>query len=350
MPPYRQTHLRRTGYLVLLLALALPACQAPRTAESARAFLEETAGPLTGDLAARIAARDKPHVILISLDTLRADHLGSYGYGRETSPFLDELASFGVRFEEVISQSPKTAPSHMSLFTGVYPYAHGTHFIYEERQEQGVVPLSQELEVLPTWFREMGYRTAAWAGGGQMGAEAGFGRGFDEFHENLGDINREKMLAILDWFRERSDRPCFLFLHTYQIHDPYMPPAPYNTMYYPDYQGWVVGDREKLRAMAGAEDFFSVQQAFWRMDSKDEESLDATQFSPDDLRKLIALYDGGIRYTDDLLRRFFDGLAREGLLDNTLIAITSDHGEEFLEHGGLLHRVLYRETLRVPMI
>ena len=119
-------------------------------------FLEEAARPLKGDLAGRIAAAGQPHVILISLDTLRADHLGSYGYGKETSPFLDELASFGVRFEQVISQSPKTAPSHMSLFTGVYPYAHGTHFLYEEHEEAGVVPVSPELKMLPEWFREMG--------------------------------------------------------------------------------------------------------------------------------------------------------------------------------------------------
>jgi arylsulfatase A-like enzyme len=114
----------------------------------------------------------------------------------------------------------------------------------------------------------------------------------------------------------------------------------------PSYTGWVVGSRDELRALNGS-GFETLHKAFWR---KTGPKVDPSIIGPDDLRRMVDLYDGGIRYTDDVLRGFFAGLARDGLLDDTLVVIFSDHGEEFLEHGGVLHEMLYQETLHVPLI
>jgi arylsulfatase A-like enzyme len=287
-----------------------------------------------------------PHVLLISLDTLRADHLGAWGYERPTSPFLDALAGSGVRFARAFSQSPKTAPSHMSVFTGTFPLDHGAHFDYATAPPT-VHPVRDEIPTLPEHMLRAGYRTAAWTGGGQVSFSAGFARGFKEFNSGLGKLDPQKMETIRRWFREHADRPCFLFLHTYQIHDPYLPPPPYDALFAdPAYDGWVVADRERLTS-GNDRSWDTLHAAFWR---KTGSAVDTSLIGPADLQRLVDLYDGGIRFTDDVLRGFFAGLHADGLLTDTLVVVFSDHGEEFLEHGGVLHEMLYRETLHVPLI
>ena len=155
------------------------------------------------------------------------------------------------------------------------------------------------------------------------------------------------MNEVRAWFRRNSDEPCFLFIHTYQIHDPYLPPSPYNLIFASDYKGWVIGDKDRLRTIAGGTEYEDLYHAFWRTPDLNP---DPASVGPDDLQQLVALYDGGIRYTDDVLNGFFEDLRQDGLLDNTLVVVFSDHGEEFLEHDGLLHEKLYRETLHVPLI
>jgi len=246
-------------------------------------------------------------------------HLGAWGYDRPTSPFLDALARSGVRFQRAYSQSPKTAPSHMSLFTGTYPSIHGVHFAYKTSPPT-VYPVARDLDLLSEIISRSGYRTAAWTGGGQVTRKAGFAQGFDRFTENLGDINPWKMNEIRAWFRRNSDQPCFLFIHTYEIHDPYLPPSPYNEIFSSEYQGWVVGDKNKLRTITGGAGFNGLHHAFWRTNNA---SPDPASVGPDDLRQLVALYDGGIRYTDDVLHGFFEDLRQDGLLDNTLVVVFS---------------------------
>ncbi len=350
--------------MCLALVLVLTACVQPVThdhvaLENQPESVEKITPTWVGDFASAVSEgtaaggpvdgvqpNQRPHVLLISLDTLRADHLGAWGYDRPTSPFLDALARSGVRFQRAYSQSPKTAPSHMSLFTGTYPSIHGVHFAYKTSPPT-VYPVARDLDLLSEIISRSGYRTAAWTGGGQVTRKAGFAQGFDRFTENLGDINPWKMNEIRAWFRRNSDQPCFLFIHTYEIHDPYLPPSPYNEIFSSEYQGWVVGDKNKLRTITGGAGFNGLHHAFWRTNNA---SPDPASVGPDDLRQLVALYDGGIRYTDDVLHGFFEDLRQDGLLDNTLVVVFSDHGEEFLEHGDLLHKMLYRETLHVPLI
>ena len=294
-------------------------------------------------------ANSRPHVLLISLDTLRADHLGAWGYDRPTSPFLDELARHGVRFDQAFSHSPKTAPSHMSVFTGAFPSDHGAHLEYKFPGGRPIVfPSKRDVITLAEILQGAGYRTAAWTGGGQVTRSAGFARGFDRFLENTAQINPSKMQPIRTWFRRNSTKPCFIFVHTYQIHDPYLPPPPYNDAFTAeDYRGWVIGDRVKLTETVEGADYFSIAAAFWK---KTGRKPDPSIIGPDDRQHLIDLYDGGIRYTDDVLRGFFEDLASDGLLENTLVIVFADHGEEFLEHRGVLHEKLYQETLHVPLI
>ncbi len=234
----------------------------------------------------------------------------------------------------------------MSIFTGLYPSTHGTHFVYAT-EPPTVIPTAREHELLAEILQKAGYRTAAWTGGGQVSRRAGFARGFDRFTESLGNISPKNLKGVSRWFRRHADMPCFLFVHTYQIHDPYTPPAPYNTMFDDGYNGWVMGDRNELRKRAGNGDFSSLHDVFWR---KTGPRLDPTIFNRQDVDRLVSLYDGGIRYTDDLLSGFFEDLQSSGLLDDTLVVIMADHGEEFSEHGGFLHEMLYQETLHVPLI
>ena len=359
----RSQHLGGPWPACLALILTLPACVQPTThdhvaLEGKPESLEQTGPTWVGNFALTVGDNTvadrlfdgplpnrRPHVLLISLDTLRADHLGAWGYDRPTSPFLDALARNGIRFQRVYSQSPKTAPSHMSLFTGAYPSAHGAHFAYKTSPPT-VYPVARDLELLPEIMRRAGYRTAAWTGGGQVSSAAGFDRGFDRYSEDLGDINSWKMNEVRAWFRRNSDEPCFLFIHTYQIHDPYLPPSPYNLIFASDYEGWVIGDKH-LQPTGGGAGFEDLHRTFWRTPDLNP---DPASVGPDDLQQLVALYDGGIRYTDDVLHGFFEDLRQDGLLDDTLVVVFSDHGEEFLEHDGLLHEKLYRETLHVPLI
>jgi arylsulfatase A-like enzyme len=263
--------------------------------------------------------------LLISIDTLRADHLGCYGYGRDTSPFLDSLARRGVLFENAFVQLPGTLPSHMSIFTGLYPGEHGVY------PPAGV--LSPEIETLPEAFQRSGFRTAGHTEGGYVHGGYGFARGFDEFsHEALQvetDVERTTARG-LDFLRrlEGGDR-FFLFLHTYVVHDPYFPPAEYRDRFWPQ----------------PAPDAFAATgpnlAAFNR---------GRTTMTPEALEFYRASYDASIRYADDVFKSFFAELSRLGLDRDLTVVLTSDHGEEFREHGKMVHEQIYRETLHVPLI
>jgi arylsulfatase A-like enzyme len=264
--------------------------------------------------------------ILISIDTLRADHLGLYGYPKPTSPFLDELAHRANVFDEAYSQFPSTLVSHMTMFTGLYP------------REHGVLPpnaaLSPAIETLPEIFAGAGFRTGGFTEGGFMSGRFGFRRGFDTFVSH--DRNRDRPLE--GTFRRAGqyladlgpkDR-FFVFVHTYAVHTPYDAPERYQRMF------WSGPPPPGAIAPTGP-------------------ALVRANMSPDRPTKLvvdqlIAQYDAGIRQTDDTLRAFFAELDRLGLTRDTTILLTADHGEEFQEHGLFTHLQVYRESLHVPLL
>lgn len=284
-----------------------------------------------------------PNVIVISLDTLRADHLGCYGYSKPTSPFLDSLAEKKgvVLFEQCISQAPNTAPSHMSLFTSLYPSVHAIPNIIPSEDSGGMV-LNQAVKPMAQVFKEAGYQTIAVTDGGYLSPLFGFSKGFDSYHCLYENVEKKITRAITALNSARSqEAPFFLFLHTYETHAPYVPPEPFRSRFSGSYNGWL-----KPYCFAGKDAIAknkhlnAFKDIFKKRDTLNEE----------DVRYLKGLYDGEIAYTDHELKKFWRYLEKKQLLDNTCIIILSDHGEEFKEHGDMNHKQLYDEVVHVPLI
>jgi len=281
-------------------------------------------------------------VLLISIDTLRADRLGCYGYDRGTSPHLDALAQESVLFEDVYAPSCKTAESHMSLFTSLPVSAHG---VTNASVRLGVAPtaLCKNRLTLGQMLRRSGYWNTAVACGGNLMPDMGFVRGFEgRFDSRLRDVSEivDLTLAQID-AGLAQERPVFAFMHTYQVHGPYVPPPPYLERFAPGYRG-VVGERvRRFESLSFDEQFRAMHEGFW----EGEES-----FGPEDTAYLSDLYDGEIAYTDAELGRLLDALRQRGVLDRMLVVVFSDHGEEFAEHGEYQHDQLYRESLHVPLL
>ena len=267
----------------------------------------------------------KPNVIFISLDTLRADHLGSYGYERDTSPNIDVFAKEALLFEKCIATSSWTLPTHASIFTGLQPAIHGAYGIEKWR-------LSTSYDTLAEVLHEENYTTVAFTDGGVIAGEKGFYQGFDLFSDGVSFQNPRpaetaKLVVdqTLNWLDVHQDAPFFLFMHTFEIHDVYQPPEPFLGMFGPPDPAVIYP--AKRGNMKG------------NMPSKENAHL------------AIARYDEGIAYTDNELGRLFTYLKENGLTDNTIIVLFADHGEEFYDHNEITHRHnLYNETVHVPLI
>lgn len=263
---------------------------------------------------------DRPNVILISVDTLRADHIHGYGYGRETTPALDELMRKGTSFSNAISQSPWTLPSHASLFTSLYPHTHGV--------TDNLLALDEKVPTLTTMLKREGYKIAGFSTSPNLSARHGFIKGFDVYacEEVRAPIVCDRALK---WLASIGRENFFLFLHFYDVHTDYEPLPHYLSMFETSYNGNVDGKGSTLYRVRDGE--LSISEA--------------------DVRHLIALYDAEIRQFDNTIGMFFQILEERDMLSKTIVIVTSDHGEEFAEHGGVLHgRTLYDELLRIPFI
>ena len=269
-------------------------------------------------------------VILISIDTLRADALGCYGYPRPTSPNTDRMAREGVLFRDVIASSSWTLPAHVSMLTGLDPDRHGVvKFSFFH-------PLADELETLAERLWDAGYETGGLIGGGFVSNDLGFDQGCDRQWENPDSSGRTDTLhAVVDrakpWLAERRGRPFFLFLHTYHVHLPFEPPPPYDTMFDPGYDG-------PYKSRLTEKDAFGLVRA--------------KRLGPRLMRHARALYDGEIRDMDAAMGNLVSFLRSTGLDQHTCVLVTSDHGEEFGEHDGFSHgrAKVYEELIRVPLI
>jgi hypothetical protein len=270
--------------------------------------------PVWGDpvvLAPPPAPDPRPNLVLLSIDTLRRDHLDVYGYARETAPFLrDGLAAGGTVFDGLVAEAATTDPSHMTMFTSLPAQVHGV----TRHLEALDVPVTTLAEAL----RAHGYRTAAITEDGPLAHDRGFAIGFEAYRENKSPSVILPAGRVEDTFRQarawldrNGDRPFFLFLHTFQVHAPYAPPAAYRA-------------------------FFTE---------------DAPAALPVEQRRAIADYDREIRYVDDQLAALVRHADARGRDRDTIWIVLSDHGEEFWEHGSLGHGALpYEEVLGVPLI
>ena len=245
-------------------------------------------------------------VILISLDTLRADRLSAYGYRRPTSPRLDALAREGVLFRTAIAQAPWTRPSHRSMLMSRYP------------GESGRATTPTLAEAL--W--RAGWRTTALTGGGQVDYRFDtFQRGFESFQATHWIDDLESVVGLLEAGRSRRE---LLFLHTYKVHDPYVE------------ANFTAGmPRGRLGPTFGKKDWERLRK----------------RLGPEERQYVSALYDGGVAWVDERLGALFDRLRAEGLLDRAVVIVTSDHGEQFWEHGTWRHGMnVYDHQLHVPLI
>jgi arylsulfatase A-like enzyme/Tfp pilus assembly protein PilF len=246
------------------------------------------------------APRSRPNLLLITIDTLRADHVGAYGAATGATPALDALAAAGARFDQVQTAVPLTGPSHATILTGVYPPSHGV-------RGNVVFTLGSEHPTLAARLKRHGYRTAAFVGAYPVAAAFGFGQGFDtfdeEFHESgptdQGAERRANEVAdaALKFLAGGGATPFFAWLHFYDPHAPYTPPSPY------------------------AERFARTP------------------------------YDGEIAFTDAQVGRVIDALHASGRDRDTIVIVLADHGEGLGDHHELTHAVLtYQSTMRVPLI
>jgi arylsulfatase A-like enzyme len=266
--------------------------------------------------------------VLVSVDTLRADHLGCYGYKRETSPAADSLAKDSALFLNTYASSPWTLPSHVSMMTSL----HGVHHqVYHEDEK-----MAPDLITLADTLRSQGFMTSAFTDGGFVSRVYGFSRGFDSYQERGDGVLIHNSAELIwreasEWLDANREKDFFLFLHTYQPHNPYVCPHPYGTMFLEENAVWRSIDL--MGHLGGYAGIYS-------------------ELAEEERRNIIGLYDGEIRYTDEALVKPLIGKLKElGLYDSTLIVLTSDHGEEFFDHSSWAHgHHLYDEALKVPLI
>jgi len=297
------------------------------------------------------AAGNRPNVLLIILDTVRAKSLSLYGYHRDTSPSLTRLAGRGVWFERAFSTAPWTLPSHASLLTGDYPH---------QLSADWIEPLDRKVPTLAERFSAEGYVTGGFvANVGYLSWEFGLNRGFAHYEDYLfrpRDILESTSIGrqldysflvrdflrtdqhlvridapsinrrFLSWVDKRGDRPFFAFLNYYDAHGPYLPPSPWDSRYgapRPD-------NRSTLHRFLGRP-FGPLPQAV--------------------VDREMDQYDGALAYLDDQIGKLIEELDRRHLLDHTIVLLTADHGEEFGEHGLFDHgNSLYRPSVQVPLL
>lgn len=277
------------------------------------------------------------HVILISVDTLRADHLGCYGYGSPTTPRIDAFRKDASLFREAIAHAPSTLPSHASMLTSLLPSHHGASVANNFGLDPNAATLTEIL-------KDEGYRTASFNGGIQLDPLYGLDRGFDVYEAARPSVASADLLVdpvdmfdhavdrAIEWIATSSDGPFFLFLHTYEAHHPYTPDSKILAFLEPEYDGPLPKD---------------ISVDLLQKINRGEVTIDDA-----DRAHIIAAYDAEIRSVDDAFGRLVDFLRERGLYDDTIIVFTSDHGEELGEHGfmGWHSHTLFDELLRVPLL
>ncbi|MCZ6816562.1 MAG: sulfatase, partial [Planctomycetota bacterium] len=270
-----------------------------------------------------------PNVILITLDTLRADHLGCYGYDRPTSPRIDAFAETATLYRRGYATSPWTVPTHGSLFTGKFPYEHGAHSFKVDRPVMNVNRLPLEHLTLAEALKSEGYQTGAFiANNGYLTAGSQFNQGFDTYHVErvYADTLNERIFA---WLDARRDKRFFIFINHIDTH------RPYNTAPRPG-----ITDRPVVRDQGQL------------LDRLYAAVMPGTGPIPSDLvARVTDQYDTAVANVDAAIGSLLDKLESMGIYDRTLIVLTSDHGEYIGEHHLVEHsKDVYQEVLWVPLI
>jgi arylsulfatase len=279
----------------------------------------------------------KPNVILITISSLRADHVSCLGYDRQTTPNFDEFAKKNILFNNAFATSSWQMPAVGSIFTSLYPTEHGATHVNKK--------LDPKIQTLAGTLKENGFYTAGFSCNPRLTGEYGFDRGFDFYDdysvlmmfstlsfgkEDSFDINKRRTNDLINdaamrWLTNNTNRPFFLFVHYYDNHWDYLPPKPYDSLYDLNYHGDINGT-EIAR-----------------------EPLYSNRPLDKDVTHIISLYDGEIRQTDYDLGEMLTFLKKQGRFEDSLIIIMSDHGQQFYEHGHTSHHGIFDELIRVPL-
>ncbi len=286
----------------------------------------------------------RPDVLLISLDTLRADALGCYGNPRRTSPTIDGLAERGVRFARCYAPAPHTAPSHVSLLSGLLPLAHGVPNASAESKR--LAQLNENWPTLTELLAGDGYQTMFVCNGGQLRREMGIERAVEQFDSSTRTFAAaiEVVDAMLD--DVARDEPLFSFVHTYETHAPYLPPRRMN--------GAPLHGRFTDREYRGV-----LRRTYDKLIGRIDEGAglaaeflaDSASFKAPDIEFLVGLYHEEVLWTDNQLLRLLEAWSSRRDISNTVVVIVSDHGEQLGERGAFGHRFgLDVELVHVPLI
>lgn len=264
-------------------------------------------------------------MFLISFDTLRADHLGCYGYSKETSPNIDRFSEDGVLFETVIAQAASTKPSHASIFTAKNVMTHGAC-------GGDNITLPEENVTMAEILKKNGYHTICYNSGGYMRPFFQLDQGFDIYDSSVVGTFQKTVDATKNWINGQPDEKFFMFMHTYEVHHPYQPRLQFARMFDTGYDGPLP-------------QHISIELLREINDGK-------RAMTPADRAHIITCYDAEIRSMDEAFGGFIAWLKLKRLYDDSLIIVTSDHGEEFAEHGrmGWHSHSLFEELIHVPLI
>lgn len=270
---------------------------------------------------------DDFNIIFISIDTLRADHLGAYKYPKNTSPNIDQFRKDSVLFRRCMAQSASTLPSHASMFTSLIPSHHTAFFTRKQSLPDSMLTMAEILQ-------RKNFRTISFNDGGQIDPRFGLDQGFELYDSSNYEFQTFKRIVdkSINWLEGNPGEKFFLFLHTYETHHPYTPKPGYLELFESDYNGPLPKD-------------ISVELI-------NKVNAGEVELSEADKKHFINTYDAEIRSMDDSFALLTDYLKEKGLYDKTMIIFTSDHGEEFGEHGmwGMHSNTLFNEQLHVPLI
>jgi arylsulfatase A-like enzyme len=281
------------------------------------------------------------NLIIISIDPLRVSNMSLYGYDKPTTPNIDRLSERALVFTNAVSVSSWTLPSAMSMFTGVYPSNHkitNKYTISEDKSEKlsNLNDISPDLLTMAQLFKEGGYKTGGFTGGAALDKEFGFDKGFDVY-DSKGEFGGFDLTIpdALDWIEKNKGEKFFVYLQGYDTHGQYFPVNGYDKRFLDfDYNGTLTGSKEEQKSLR-------------------EEGIVRGQvyLTEDDGKFLVALYDEKIQEADKKVGDLLDKLKQMGIFDKTIILLTSNHGDEFYEHGRIDHgHSLYDELVKIPLL
>ena len=291
-------------------------------------------GGVVARIASALGAYGRPNVLIITVDTLRADRLSQYGYGKKTSPALDQFAAQATRFDNAYSTASWTVPATATILSGLHPLRHGA-------LNKGAA-LNPKIDTLAERLKRRGYDTAGFSANLHVSIKADFNQGFDVFYDYDGhdaltypDIS-ETAAQIISWVKRRdTGNPFFIYFQPMNCHGPYKVPKQHDS---------ALLSRPPSRKFAYYKP--PMNDILFRGELDKRERV-----TPPYLKSLNEQYDTAVRYTTDQIETIFETLKEQGQWDNTLVILTADHGEELFDHGGFSHGyTLFNEVVHVPLL